>query len=572
MHAVLALAAAVLMLAGLPAATGAAPQQRPGAAASQVPATPARDARGGAVATAVLHGRVMSADGKAPIRRARLALQSASLQQTRLASTDLDGRFEFAELPAGRYRLSATKGSYVPTEYSQRRPSQPGTAIELAAGQTIERVEILMSQGAVITGQVLDDIGDPAAFMRVGAMRRVYRDGRPRLEPVGHVVETNDIGQYRLFGLAPGSYYVAASGTVWSVEASPRSEAPTFAPTYYPGTMNVAEAQRVKVDRGEERPGVDLALRPIRAVRVSGTAFDSSGRPLDSVHLLSLDPIGGVAATGGMGIGAATVVRPDGTFAIGSVAPGEYILAGLARDARTGESESAGMRVWVAGEEVSGLALVTTAGARVTGRIVTDGGSSPPFGTKEASVATEPVGDVISAFLGGVGRIADDWSFEVKGVAGRRRVTLRLPSGWALKAVLLDGRDVTDEPLDIRGPDPVEGLRVVVTNLTSVIEGQVTDERGRPVKDYSVVVFPPDAARWAGSSRFLGTATPDQYGRYKLSALPAGEYLAVAVDFLDEGEFGDPEFLEAVRGVATKLTLGDGEAKVLDLKLVKRGS
>jgi hypothetical protein len=85
-------------------------------------------------------------------------------------------------------------------------------------------------------------------------------------------------------------------------------------------------------------------------------------------------------------------------------------------------------------------------------------------------------------------------------------------------------------------------------------------------------VFPPDAARWVGSSRFIGTARPDQNGRYRVSALPAGEYLAVALDSLDEGESGDPEFLESLRGAATTLTLGDGEMKSVDLKLVKRGA
>jgi hypothetical protein len=249
-------------------------------------------------------------------------------------------------------------------------------------------------------------------------MRRVCQDGRPRLVAVGRVVETNDIGQYRLFGLAAGTYYLGASGTVWAVGAGTQAESSTSVPTYYPGTMTIADAQRVTVGTGEDRGGIDITLLPIRAVRVSGVALDSSGKPAESLRLLPTDPVGGIAATGS--IGPATPLKADGSFAIGNVAPGEYLLVATARHGETGESELAAQRLSVAGDDVSGLTLVTAGGGRVSGRVVRDTGGALPFATPALRVWSEPVGDAIAGSAGGSGRVAADWTFEIKGVAGRR--------------------------------------------------------------------------------------------------------------------------------------------------------
>jgi hypothetical protein len=86
-----------------------------------------------------------------------------------------------------------------------------------------------------------------------------------------------------------------------------------------------------------------------------------------------------------------------------------------------------------------------------------------------------------------------------------------------------------------------------------------------------VVVFPEESSKWSFPSRHLRSGRADQDGLYKIRGLPGEErYLAVAVDYLEEGEANDPQFLEQMRDRATSFSLGDGEVKAMDLKLVVR--
>jgi hypothetical protein len=542
-----------------------------GASYGVEPQAPARDVRSPqSSAAGAIRGRVLAAQGKSPLRRVRLLLRSPALPEDRIATTDPSGRFEFTELPVGRYRLTATKGSFVPGEFGQRRPGGPGIAIDLARGQALEGADLILVRGAVITGQVMDDLGEPASGVRVGAMRRTFEDGRPRMVPAGRVVETNDLGAYRLFGLAPGSYYLSASGTVWTIGPQSQSESVTTAPTYYPGTMLVSDAQAIAVGAGEERPGIDIALLPVRSVRVSGTAMDSHGGPARSVSLLSLDPVGGLAVSGG--VGSAASVQPDGSFALNNVAPGEYALAAMGANAESGEMELAGLRLHIVGDDVGGLMVATTPGTRVAGRVVCDGTGDPPsFATTSMSLSAVPVGDGIYGLPGGNARIASDGTFEFKGVAGSRLLRARVPDGWTLKSVEIEGRDVTDVPIDIRAPHDVSGVTVVLTNRLTSLEGRVTGKDGGEVRDYSLIVFPADRERWTAprgaASRFLATARPDQRGRFKVAGLPEGDYLTVAVDYLDPGEAADPEFLERMRPKATAVRLPEGGTISTELRL-----
>ena len=87
------------------------------------------------------------------------------------------------------------------------------------------------------------------------------------------------------------------------------------------------------------------------------------------------------------------------------------------------------------------------------------------------------------------------------------------------------------------------------------------------VKDYSVIVFPADRDKWTPNSRYMRTSRPDQDGRYKASGVPAGAYLVIALDYLDQNEWNDPDFLEKVRSKATAFSVNEGETKTVDLRI-----
>ena len=123
----------------------------------------------------------------------------------------------------------------------------------------------------------------------------------------------------------------------------------------------------------------------------------------------------------------------------------------------------------------------------------------------------------------------------------------RIPDGWSLRSVLQGGVDVTDTGLQFKPGEDVDNVQIVFTARTTQVSGQVTDSKGLPAKDYTVVAFPDDSARWGAFSRYVRTERPDQQGRFLIKGLPAGHYLAAAVDVLENGQETDTEFLEQLR-------------------------
>ena len=163
--------------------------------------------------------------------------------------------------------------------------------------------------------------------------------------------------------------------------------------------------------------------------------------------------------------------------------------------------------------------------------------------------------------------VRDDGSFELRGLAGSELLRpVGLPQGWTLKAVEYNGADITDAPIEFKSTEEASGVRVILSNLTTQVSGSVSDERGQPVKDYTAIIFAADSAKWTFASRFIATGRPDQDGRYVVKDLPAGTYLAIAVDYVQQGEWTDPAFLDRVKSRATEFKLAAGEQKSLDLK------
>ena len=317
------------------------------------------------------------------------------------------------------------------------------------------------------------------------------------------------------------------------------------------------------VQLGQERGGVDFVQPPGRLARLSGSVIDSAGSPLSNASVSIVSPSTGYVLS--------TPVKPDGSFSLQNVAAGEYGLAAVLRGPGPGDIEQTMLPITVTGEDVTGLLLQMTHGCRLLGRVVTEEGTAPPFPSSGIRVDPLPVmsGAPISIRnIGTQGIVKDDWSFEMTGISGSMLFRIsRLPTGYMLKSVLLDGRDITDQPLDIKGTEDVSGLQVVITSHVTEVTGAPVDAKGQPVLEYAVVVFADDAARWKYPSRFLATGRPDQQGRFKIPNLPPGRYLAVALQYLEEGQWEDPEYLQALRQVATMFTLSAGETKTLDLKV-----
>ncbi|MGD9904620.1 MAG: carboxypeptidase regulatory-like domain-containing protein [Vicinamibacterales bacterium] len=559
---VVALAVPTDLVAQIPRGPGGAAGQR----------TPPRAMRPGEEpprGTAVLRGYVIAADTGAPIRRAQVRVSAPDAQDTRMTITDEQGRFEFTELVGGHYSVTASKGGFVTLQYGQRRPGERGTPVDLPAGQTLEKVAIGLPRGSVIAGRISDEFGEPLTGAQVSVLRFAYVNGARQLRPAGQSDRTDDQGSYRVFGLPPGEYYVTA--TLRDDRGGPRARldddvtASGYAPTFYPGTTSAAGAQRVTVNLGEELPGVNFGLTLVPLARVSGRILGPGGlTPTGPVMAIPDEamPLGGGSVRTGQS-------RADGTFEIRGLAPGRYVLQ-VGRGRRPTDDLVGRTSIVVAGADVDNVTIALTTAAVATGRIESDSTSPPavrPGQMRLSAVSADPV--PAAAFGGGASSpVADDFSFELRGMAGPAYLRVSAPSGWYLDRILLDGRDVTDTPIPFEPGMRVAGLRVVLTQSASAISGAVRDDRGAAVLDATVVVFPDDDALWRPQSRFIRTARPDTSGRFELSGLPPFDsYRIVAVQALEDGQANDPEFLALIRDRAERLSLARGEAKNLELRL-----
>jgi hypothetical protein len=525
---------------------------------------PPRDKAAAQPGTASIKGRITIAETGLPLRRTKVVLQGSSPLEARDTTTDLDGRYEFNDLAAGDYRISASKGMFVSLTYGQRRPNEPGTPVTVKDGQSQANINLALPRGGVIAGVLLDDVGDPAAGVRVTAMRQQFREGRRRLTPIGHPVETNDLGQYRIYGLPAGTYFVGALPSSAN-PMIPMLSTPTGAPTYFPGTLSEAEADRVVVRAARESTISDFTLVPSRLATVSGTAVSPTGTPAQMVMMASTSAAGGALPSM-----LTATVRPDGSFQVNNVAPGEYMLMATVVTAGAAEPQMISMPLTVAGEDITGVTLQTTVGFRATGQIGFEQ-SLPPADVKPESlmlVATPSATEMAGSMTRGT--INDDWTFEIKGVAGKRtfRISKGLPAGWMVQSVVHRGTDITDTPLLVT--EDLDGITITLTDRPVHIKGSVTDSQGRPATDATVVIFPADAALGPpASTRYLRAIQTGEDGRFEARGLPATTYMVVAVTSIDGGEEQDPDLLEQLRNLATRIAVNWGDTPDLKLQLAR---
>lgn len=542
----------------------------PGVAVAQTTTTttslPQRDTRP-VTGSSVIRGRVIDASTGAPLRKASVRISSPEIRETRSAITDAEGRYEFTELPAGQFSLNVSKAGYIDIGYGQKAPSEMGKPLKLGDKQVVEKIDFSVPRGAVITGRVLDEYGEPVTDAQVSLLRNNYTASGPRPMNAGRPTTTNDIGEFRLFGLAPGQYFLAASyraQQMMFINGSTTGDDAGYAVTYYPGTASLADAQKLSIGLGGSVSDVTLMLVQTRTARVTGTAFDGQGRALKqgSVMMLSRNGVMNVLPVSAM-------IRPDGTFNISGVVPGEYVVRAMIPGQPGTPAESSMAAISVNGTDITDLRLEPLRPITVSGHVVLDPVAARSFKPETMRLNAQPSEPgLLSGPLPPPAAVRDDLTFDFKATPGPSIVRLAPTPGWMIKSVSLNGADVTDG-LTFRSDD-VSGLEVELTNRVPDLSGQVTNGNGDAVLDYYVVVFPQDQDLWnaPGNGR-TGLSRPDDQGRYRFRALRPGTYYVVAVEHVQTGEWMDPTWMESVRSRATRVTLNEGDTLVADLKLTE---
>jgi beta-lactamase regulating signal transducer with metallopeptidase domain len=505
-----------------------------------------------------IRGQVVDARSGLPLARATLDLSADGPIAS--VATDADGRYEARGLKPGEYRLFVRAPGFVASQYGQRQAGEDGTGVEVRGGQITSRVDVRLQPAGIISGRIFDDAGEGLAGVEIEVIGKRSGAGGA-LPAAGGFAQTEASGVFRVGDLQEGEYYVRAYAPK-AVRPSKGDATQAYAPTYFPQAARIDEAQPLLVFAGQELFDVNFALATVRKRVVSGTLVDPSGLPLDRarVHMIMLR--GGTFSE-------TAPVASNGTFQIRDVVPGDYMLR--VGDAGDSTRWFAATRHITVDDDVT-VELVARFGARLEGRIVRENGDPLPFDPRAIEVTFEqrvegPAGT--ANLINHLGRkvVQRDGTFSIESPGGASFVQVsQLPSNWTIKAIRLDGADITDQATDF-GDGALRHVEIVVTDRISGVVGLVTDRNNRIVLNHTVVVFPEDANRWKAPSRFVRTARPRQDGRFEIEDLPPADYFAVAVESLPRNASSDPKVLERLWPLATRFELRESERRALQLKL-----
>jgi protocatechuate 3,4-dioxygenase beta subunit len=571
-----------------------------------------------------LQGRVVKWGTTEPLAKTTVELRpvEAGAPPPYVTTTAADGTFVFASVRGGQYRIVARRPGYVAAEYGQRWPNGAGTPLTLPPGQAVSNVPIPMLLTAAVSGRVRDGSGQPIGGVEVEALKAMYRDGRRELTRVDRAV-TDDRGEYRLFWLAPGRYYLTArhpnlgagmmrmsvgflggggapgadgliqfqefrnSGDdasrqplLLGVAANRATE--RYMPVYFPGTTDESTASPIDLTAGADRDGVDFVVEPVPMHRVRGrVVYESNGEPATSAHVQWVSSTGATSLSGSgdlLGGGRMIALPPtvqccDGSFELG-LAPGSYtiVAANNNLNARTD--------VQVGFSDVEGIVLALGQSFNITGRVVFEGRQPTPaeLNALRISLAMNPPVPGLEASsysvvlpTGSLTLSAGRGDFRINiapllNVAGTSLVTPRpgtsaLPNFY-VKSIRLGSADVLNGGLHLDGrPDAL--LEIVIGTTPGSVEGVVVNQRGQPVPNVPVSLLP-DAARRPRFDLYKSTSS-DAAGRFRIEQVPPGDYVAFAWDGIDSGEWQNPAFVAPYESRGTRVRVPDNAPAVITL-------
>ena len=518
-----------------------------------------------------LAGRVLDGVTGEPVKKASLTLSNATpvrtaagLPQQFSTSSDASGRFAMKDLDPGSYRLQVTRNGYVPAEYGARGASTPGTVLTLSRTQQPKDLVVRLTPHGIVTGRILDEDGDPVASMMVQLLRPRYAGGKKQLAAAGSA-QTNDLGEYRASGLAPGRYYVTAGSTIaasLSVDksAEPRPEE-DYVATYYPGVTDPAVATPVDVAAGVQTRGIDLSLTKRRTVHIRGRV--SSPAPAALVYLAPR------SMTGAMSL---RMVRVDakGEFEVRGLAPGSYALTGSVQ--QNGKAYSSTLPIEVGQSHIEGLVFTIGPGVAVAGRLRVDGETSVDLSKVKVQLQAREMG--MGSILGAMGslmsgggmgmdagKLGDDLSFRLDNVGSDLyNVTVTgLPDGFFVKSAHSGDSDVLLSGLNVRGaaPEPVE---IVLSPHGGQVTGAVKNAATQQLAAQATVALVPREKERAGQAAYYRDATVGQDGQFHFKSVPPGEYKLFAWEDVESGAWLDPDFIKPLDDKGKSVTIrADGQ-------------
>ncbi len=517
-------------------------------------------------------GRVVSAGEGTPVQSARVGLIQEDVHQHPAVygtTTDDQGHFEIKKVPPGRYTFVASRAGFISQQYGAKGLTG-GAVLTLVPGQTIDDAVFRLVRAGVVRGRVLDEAGEPMMGVYVSALRKPSADEteeshqrvkRERLTQSSSAV-TDDRGEYRIFGLKPGEYYLKATESPDETFQQHqgidmdgedyllvREMAANYAPLYYPGVLQVSEAQPVQLRAGEEMQA-DFAMRHIKTVQVSGRVIAADGKPATRAFVLMHMP-----EVEDFSSELSGTTDEKGEFVIKGVVPGSYVIS--AQQRVDNHPAFARQKLDVGESNLENVALSFGSGVTINGHITAAGAG---VALDRAHVSLGSIDGEIGP--GGWAEVKADGTFELTNVADGSYILHAgiAQKGWYLKSARLGATDVWEKGLQVeRGAVPGT-LEIVFSSAAAQLDGTVTQDN-KPVVGAQIRVRPEPQTPY-NDMRGAGGVT-DQNGQFTIPTVPPGKYKVVA-----KLPSGTPE-IPAVASEPQIITLGEHDHQTLQLTLPK---
>ncbi len=563
-----------------------------------------------------VEGRVISQAGAVPRATVQLLNDKPAMFSDVLytQATDESGAFVFDDIEPGRYVLQVTKAGFLIGGFGPSSPNSATSVFTLEAGQTMTGVVISLTSKSTITGNVIDQDGDPVPYVSVTAYYERYLSGRKVMQDAG-TKTTDDEGLFRITGLAPGRYYVAAvppgAPVVRRATVRPLEERPfTDVGTFYPSAIDLESAAPLEVTPGAVLDRIDIRLRRERRYTVKGKVT-LNGSPVEAT--VSVSGVGG-----NLRVRVPSLLAEQGVFEVQNVPAGKYVVSAWPgrRDAvtvtnlrspappdQTSLSLRARTEITVGSSDVEGLTLRLEGGIEVTGTFRAEEGSLGELAKSATpSVRTSDRRELIRVTVAYpsnglpfsfdkpefrplfglrpdsgssgwyTGLMKDDGTFRMSGATfapGMYSWELwNLPDSIYVKSVRCDSVDVTRSRVNVA---PGSKLEIVLSGKAGAITGTLRNEKDEPLGGVTVTAWPkyfaPGSPLSSVKSRSSGTD-----GRFRIPSLAPGDYYVAAWE--GEGWLSDiitiPDFLSSFTGDAEKVTLDEGARPQAQVKLISK--
>jgi uncharacterized protein (DUF2141 family) len=506
----------------------------------------------------IIEGVVNQSGSETPLSRALVSIyrKNASAEPPIMTTSDAEGRFRFNSINPGVYVLEVRRTGYVGQTYGSRGRNKQGMPLTLKPGQILSGLTVSLVPTGVIAGHVFGEYPEDGVGVRVAALQPHYVDGHRRLV-VAAQSTTNDLGEYRIYGLAPGQYYVSAAKNDPGDVSQPRaaSAESRFVPTLSPNVFRLQEASAWRIEPGAELLAVDITLKRCQVFRIRGhvAGLEEAQNARVMLHPLeetfdAPDRVKEVAP------------RANGAFELTGILPGTYILSVLL--SRGGSIYTGSRRLHVVDADlVEGIVLSPSAGTRVTGTVRFD--ADRPVDANEVSVVLRRTR--LTSYNNPVARVNNNGMFAVQADYNTYTVGMTgLPDNYCIKAIRVGNEVLRDGVLDLSDGDvsTVE-LSIVVTSRTGSIEGVVKDDNDHGVSGSVVILIPT-----ADGKVFLAKeAVTGDSGLFTLQGIAVGEYTLMAFDDVEPSSVRDPEFVKEHQESGNRIVVEERQRKEHNLRI-----